>query len=120
MQAIERVAMEEKEEQADERQERAQAVARRRVVVPCRLGLHLRVSARVVTMARQFESEIRLCSSRLCVNAKSILGMLELTGVRGQPLTLTASGLDAERAARVLAELFESKEVLCKEGAGGT
>ncbi|MBI3083143.1 MAG: HPr family phosphocarrier protein, partial [Candidatus Omnitrophica bacterium] len=49
--------------------------AKSTVTVPCRLGLHLRVAALVVTMARKFQSDITFCSSRLCVSAKSMLGM---------------------------------------------
>jgi phosphotransferase system HPr (HPr) family protein len=89
--------------------------AKSTVTVPCRLGLHLRVAALVVTMARKFQSDIQFCSNRLCVSAKSILGMLELSAVRGKRLSLVACGPDAQRAVQVLAELFESKEVLCKE-----
>jgi len=89
-------------------------------MVPCRLGLHLRVAARVVTMARKFQSDIQFCSRRLCVSAKSILGMLELAAVRGKRFSLVARGLDAERAVQVLAELFESKDMLCNETANDT
>ncbi|PIQ83432.1 MAG: phosphocarrier protein HPr [Candidatus Omnitrophica bacterium CG11_big_fil_rev_8_21_14_0_20_63_9] len=84
-------------------------------MVPCRLGLHLRVAALVVTLARKFQSDIRFCSNRLCVDAKSILGMLQLAAVRGERLSLVAHGPDAERAIQVLAELFETKAVLCKD-----
>lgn len=89
--------------------------AKSTVMVPCQLGLHLRVAALVVMMARKFESDVTLCSRRLCVNAKSVLGMLELSAVRGKRLFLVARGPDAQHAVQVLAELFESKEVLCKE-----
>jgi len=89
--------------------------ATRTVLVPCKLGLHLRVAALVVTMARKFQSDIRFCSSHVCVSAKSILGMLELGAVRGKRLSLVAHGPDAQRAVQVLSELFESKEVFCKE-----
>jgi len=89
--------------------------AKSTVTVPCRLGLHLRVAALVVTMARKFQSDIQFCSNHLCVSAKSILGMLELSAVRGKRLSLMARGPDAQRAVQVLAELFESKGVLCKE-----
>lgn len=92
------------------------AEARRTVVVPCALGLHLRIVALVVAMARKFQSDVQFCSSRQCVSAKSILGMLELAAARGKRLSLVAHGPDAQRAVQVLAELFKSKEVLCKEG----
>jgi len=88
---------------------------RRTITIPCRLGLHLRVAALVVTLTRQFQSEIHFTAGRRRVNAKSIVGMLELGAVRGRRLSLVAQGPDAERAIQVLAELFESKDVLCKE-----
>jgi len=91
--------------------------AKSTVTVPCRLGLHLRVAALVVTLARKFQSDITLCSNRLCVSAKSMLGMLELSAVRGKRLSLVVRGPDAERAIQVLAELFETKELLCKDEA---
>lgn len=91
------------------------AEAKRTVMVPCRLGLHLRVAAVVVTMARQFDSQIRLISGRRRVDAKSIFGLLRLVAVRGKQLSLVAQGPDARRAVQVLSELFESEEVLCKE-----
>lgn len=93
----------------------ASTEAKGTVMVPCRLGLHLRVAALVVTLARKFQSDIRFCSNRLCVDAKSILGMLQLAAVRGKRLSLVAYGPDAERAIQVLAELFETKDVLCKD-----
>ncbi|MBI4354808.1 MAG: HPr family phosphocarrier protein [Candidatus Omnitrophica bacterium] len=89
--------------------------AKRSITVPCHLGMHLRVAALVVTMARKFQSDITLCSNRLCVSAKSILGMLELAAVRGKRLSLVARGADADRAVQTIADLFESKDILCKE-----
>ncbi len=88
----------------------------RTVVIPCRLGLHLRVAAAVVIMARRFQSDIYFATARGRVEAKSILGMLGLGAVRGTSLALTARGRDADRAIRVLGNLFESPTVLCKDG----
>jgi phosphotransferase system HPr (HPr) family protein len=93
--------------------------AKRTVAVPCRLGLHLRVAALVVMMARQFQSEISFAAGRRRVDAKSIFGLLRLGAVRGKRLSLIAHGPDAPRAVQVLAELFESKEILCKENVTG-
>lgn len=90
------------------------AEAKRTVMVPCRLGLHLRVAALVVTTARQFQSEIAFVAGSRRVDTKSIFGVLRLGAVRGKRLTLVAHGPDAERAVQVLAELFESKGVLCQ------
>ena len=88
----------------------------RTVVIPCRLGLHLRVATAVVTMAKRFQSDIYFATARVRVEAKSILGMLGLGAVRGTSLVLTARGQDADQAIRVLGDLFETPDVLCKEG----
>ncbi len=91
----------------------------RTVVIPCRLGLHLRVAAAVVIMARRFQSDIYFATAQGRVDAKSILGMLGLGAVRGTSLALTARGRDADRAIQVLGDLFESPTVLCTDGPAG-
>jgi len=87
----------------------------RTVVIPCRLGLHLRAATAVVTMAKRFQSDIYFATAQGRVDAKSILGMLGLGAVRGTSLALTARGQDADRAVQALGDLFESPEILCKE-----
>ncbi|MBI3458131.1 MAG: HPr family phosphocarrier protein [Candidatus Rokubacteria bacterium] len=77
--------------------------------------MHLRVSALVVTLARTFQSEIHFAAGRQRVNAKSILGVLALGARKGKRLALVACGPDAARAARVLADLFESEDALCRD-----
>ncbi len=89
----------------------------RTVVIPCRLGLHLRVVTAVVTMARRFQSDIYFATAQGRVDAKSILDMLGLGAVRGKSLALTARGQDADRAIQVLGDLFESPKVLCRDAA---
>ena len=89
----------------------------RTIVIPCRFGLHLRVAAAVVIMARRFQSDIYFATAQGRVDAKSVLGMLGLGAVRGTSLALTALGRDADRAIQVLGDLFESPEVLCKDEA---
>ena len=88
----------------------------RTVVIPCRLGLHLRVATAVVIMARRFQADIYFATAQGRVDAKSILSMLDLGAVRGTSLALTARGRDADRAIQVLGDLFETPDVLCKEG----
>ncbi len=108
-------------DQAMERQIGPTAEGTRTVEVPCRNGIHLRVAGVIVYFARQFRSDISFTSGQLRVDAKSILGLLGLSAIQGQPLEVTARGEDAERAVQVFADLFESKELLCRgEDEGGT
>lgn len=87
----------------------------RSVTVPCRQGVHLRVAAVIVTMARQFRAAVQFVSGTQRVDAKSILGVLGLGALHGAPLVLTASGQDADRAVQVLGDLFESRRALCRD-----
>ena len=90
----------------------------RTVVVPCELGLHLRVASRVVMSARRFQSEISFVLRGHQTDAKSVFGILQLGAVRGKRLALVAQGPDAEHAIQVLAELFGSHDTLCQEAVG--
>ncbi len=88
----------------------------RTVMIPCQLGLHLRVATVVVIMARRYKSDIYIATVQGRVHAKTVLGVLGLGAVRGTSLALTARGRDADRAIQVLGDLFESPTVLCKDG----
>ena len=87
----------------------------RALTLPCQQGLHLRVAAVIVTMAKLFHSIISFVSGSQRADAKSILSLLRLGAVGKAPLVLTASGQDADRAIRGLGDPFESKRVLCKD-----
>ncbi|MEE8350358.1 MAG: HPr family phosphocarrier protein [Acidobacteriota bacterium] len=75
------------------------------------LGLHARAAAKLVKLASQFESDIRL--SRLNgpqqVDAKSILGILLLAASKGTELELDIDGSDEEKAKEALVALVESR-----------
>ena len=64
----------------------------RRFVVPCRHGVHMRVAARIVTVATSFQSTIWFSSRTRSANAKSILGLLELGLTEGEAVTVTVRG----------------------------
>jgi len=63
-----------------------------------KLGLHARASAKFVTTASQFESEINVSRNERTVNGKSIMGMMMLAAAKGTEIIVTASGNDAEQA----------------------
>jgi len=63
-----------------------------------KLGLHARASAKFVTTASQFESEITVSRHDRTVNGKSIMGMMMLAAAKGTEIIVTADGNDAEQA----------------------
>jgi phosphotransferase system HPr (HPr) family protein len=87
------------------------------LTVPCSHGLHLRVAARIVTLAKGFDSNIWLSGPDVTANAKSVLALLGLGAVRGMPLTLRAQGTDARQAVDAIAALFASEPQLCRSSA---
>ncbi len=71
-----------------------------RVQIVNRLGLHARAAAKLVRVAGQFRSAIRLVRADrgAVADAKSILSVLMLAAARGAELVITAEGPDEEAA----------------------
>jgi len=63
-----------------------------------KLGLHARASAKFVTTASQFVSEINVSRNDRTVNGKSIMGMMMLAAAKGTEIIVHADGDDAEQA----------------------
>jgi len=80
----------------------------RTLVIKGRLGLHARAAAKLVSLARGFESEVLLRRPDLEViaDAKSILSVLMLAAGRGIKLHASAQGADEELAMAAIEELF--------------
>ncbi len=86
----------------------------REITIINRLGLHARAASKFVTVASQFEADIRVQRGNKVVNGKSIMGVMMLAAGRGTVLTVHAEGPDAEAALEALdnlvAERFEEAE----------
>lgn len=72
-------------------------------------GLHTRPSTELVKCASTFKSQITLYYQSICVNAKSLLGILMLAASRGSKIRIEAEGDDAEDAVKTLLVLARSK-----------
>lgn len=83
----------------------------RNVIVANRLGLHARAAARLVNVARQYTSHVRLERSDTGQSAdgKGIYGVLLLTASRGTELRVMAEGADEHRAVDALCGLIERR-----------
>lgn len=79
------------------------------VTIINKLGLHARAAAKFVTLASNFESEIKLGKDGREVNAKSIMGVMMLAAGKGSTLTLTATGSDEKEAIQQLHELIKNR-----------
>jgi len=83
----------------------------RRVVIANRLGLPARAAARLVNVARQYVSHVRLerPDTGKVADGKGILGVLLLTASRGTELVVSAEGSDADDAVNALCRLIERR-----------
>ena len=83
--------------------------SRRQVEITNGLGLHLRAASRLVQLAQQFQSEVRVLCEGRTANGKSILDLLTLAAQRGSRVEIETRGADAEEAAAALHELIEAR-----------
>ena len=78
-----------------------------------KLGLHARAAARVVRLAAEFSSEVRLRRAgggeEKGVDCKSILAVLMLAAAQGTLLVLTARGADEVEAGEAVGRLFADR-----------
>ncbi len=82
---------------------------KRIVVIKNTLGLHARPAALFVQLANKFQSEIFVEKKDQKVNGKSIMGIMTLAAGKGQKITITADGNDAEKAVNALEKLLKDK-----------
>lgn len=83
--------------------------ARRRVEILNGLGLHLRPAEKFVTLALQFQSQVRVRVGDREGSGKSILDLATLAAERGTILEVEADGPDAEAAVAALANLVAAR-----------
>ncbi len=76
-----------------------------RIKIVNKLGLHARASAKFVTLATEFKSDIYLKRDTQQVNGKSIMGIMMLAAPKGTEIELCAEGADASKALKALSEL---------------
>ena len=68
-------------------------------------GLHARASAKFVTVASGFQSEVKVTREGVTVDARSIMGLLMLGAGQGCPIEIAAEGPDAAEAVAALSDL---------------
>ena len=80
-----------------------------KVMLLNKLGLHARASAKLVSLASEFDSEITLQRNGQQINAKSIMGLMMLAAAKGAEIELCADGKDEKQAVKALSELISNR-----------
>jgi phosphocarrier protein len=72
-------------------------------------GLHARASAKFVTIAAQIDAQIEVEKDGATVCGTSIMGLMMLGAAMGDTITISATGVGAEKAVAELAALVEAR-----------
>ncbi len=80
-----------------------------KITINNKLGLHARASAKFVSLASAFTSEILLKRNGQQVNGKSIMGIMMLAAAKGAELELCTDGKDEKRAIEELSALIHNR-----------
>lgn len=73
-----------------------------------KLGLHARASAKFVSTAARFQSQIDVTSNSQTVNGKSIMGVMMLAANNGSELILEIDGPDEVQMNEALTQLINN------------
>lgn len=84
-------------------------MARRKVEICNRKGLHARAASRLVQVASEYQADVRLLFNDKQADGKNIMSVMMLAASMGTEVTLEADGDDAEAALDALVELIESR-----------
>ncbi len=78
------------------------------ITIRNKLGMHARASAKFVTLATAYKSNITLTRNGQQVNGKSIMGIMMLAASVGSFINICAEGHDEKEAIDALSELVSS------------
>ena len=78
------------------------------VVISNQVGLHARPATFFIQKANEYKASIWVEKDDRRVNAKSLLGVLSLSIVKGTSITIIADGSDDAEAVAALSELIAS------------
>ncbi len=80
---------------------------RERVTIINKLGLHARASAKLNTLAQQFESRIVVEKDGQQADAKSIMSLMMLAASKGTDIQLEVDGSDEAKAFAAIKALID-------------
>ena len=79
------------------------------VMIVNKLGMHARASAKFVTLAAQFKSDVTLGRNGQHANGKSIMGIMMLAAGKGSQVELAVDGEDEQQALEALVGLIDNR-----------
>lgn len=71
-------------------------------------GLHARPASQFVSKAKNYDAEIEVEKDNICVNGKSIMGLMTLGASYRDKITLKVNGKDEDKALEELEELIRN------------
>lgn len=74
-----------------------------------KLGLHARASAKFVSTASKYQSQIEVTFNNKTINGKSIMGVMTLAASQGSLITLHIDGPDEDELTRAITTLIDQK-----------
>ena len=74
-----------------------------------KLGLHARATAKVVSLANEFESTIIITKDGKNADARSIMKLLMLSASQGSRIRIEVDGTDQKDAMKSIERLFNDK-----------
>lgn len=74
-----------------------------------KLGLHARASAKFVSTAAKFQSQLSITKNNQTVNGKSIMGVMLLAANKGSELTLRFEGPDEKEMEIAIVDLIKNR-----------
>ena len=80
-----------------------------KIVIINKLGLHARASAKFVSLASEFASEVTLKRNGQQINGKSIMGIMMLAAARGAEIEICTDGKDEKKAIEALTDLVNDR-----------
>ena len=79
------------------------------ITIKNKLGLHTRAAAKLVDIAKKFNSRIELIYRDRLVDCKSIMGLITLGAQKDNVLDLVINGEDEELARAAIIKLVDDK-----------
>lgn len=82
---------------------------RQSITIQNKLGLHTRAAAKLVDIAKKFESRIELVYRDRIVDCKSIMGVITLGAQKDNVLDVVLTGPDEQQALTAIEKLVNNK-----------
>lgn len=84
------------------------AMIKTTITIINKLGLHARASAKFVSTAARYQSQIHVTKDSQTVNGKSIMGVMMLAANKGTTITMEINGPDEEQMTHALVQLIDN------------